>query len=66
MSTDTSLSSEFPDLAAARDEALRLAREILEKEASSGKRLTQYRFVNIRDETGKVLLRVPFDDALDG
>jgi len=66
MSTDTSLSSEFPDLAAARDEALRLARGILEKEASSGKRLTQYRFVNIRDETGKVLLRVPFDDALDG
>jgi hypothetical protein len=66
MSTVTSLSSELPNLAAARSEALRLAREILEKEASSGERLTEYRFVNIRDETGKVILRVPFDDALNG
>jgi hypothetical protein len=59
-------SGECVDLAAARLEALRLARTIVEEEARLGRRISDYRFVNIRDETGAILLRVPFTDALDG
>jgi hypothetical protein len=54
---------DLPDVATARTEAVRRIRAILEADAERGE-VNLNRSFDIRDETGRLLLSVPFADAL--
>lgn len=55
--------SVFPDLAAARDEAIRGARSLLSDEVLRGEMDLQ-QSIRIHDETGRHLVTVRFDEAV--
>ena len=55
--------SELPDLAAAREEAIAAAREMLSDGMLTGENRLGWRF-EIADETGAPLLMMPFSEAV--
>ena len=55
--------SDLPDVETARQEALAAARDLWASAMTSGRDLTDHKFV-IADKTGEHLLVVPFVDAL--
>lgn len=56
---------ELPDLEAARHEAILGARELMSSVIMKGQPPDGRRFI-IRDEEGRVVLEVPFADAIKG
>ncbi len=55
---------EFPSLAEARAEAMKCARELMSERVFRGKKLNDGTF-EIADETGQIVLVLPFQDSLD-
>ena len=55
---------EFPSLLEVRTEAVQSARELMAARVAAGKMPDFYRF-EIADESGKIVLVMPFEDAID-
>jgi hypothetical protein len=57
---------EFPSLVEARTEAVMAARELMAAEVASGKKPTpKCSSFEIVDESGRIVLVVPFEEAID-
>jgi hypothetical protein len=57
--------SRLPSLEAARELAIECARELLAEAVAHGDRVGLVRTFEIHDERGRLLLTVPFRDAID-
>ena len=55
---------EFPSLAEARAEAVLAARELIAAAVAAGKKPRYSRF-EIADESGRIVLVMPFEEAID-
>jgi hypothetical protein len=57
---------EFPSLAEARTEAVRSARELMAANVASGKKPNHnHSRFEVADESGRVVLVMPFEEAID-
>jgi hypothetical protein len=57
--------SRLPSLEAAREMAIESARELMAEAVAHGDRISLARTFEIHDERGRLLLTVPFRDAID-
>jgi hypothetical protein len=56
---------EFPSLSAARTEAVRSARELMSARIAAGKMPDGHTRFEIADDSGKTVLVMPFEEAID-
>ena len=55
--------TELPNLEAARTEALESAREVIADDVLSARKYEAGRAIMVRDETGKIVLTLPFSEV---